>query len=167
MVVLPNDHDKKPDFDLGVLGGRLCMINYDHDCHSGIWAWEGNNNKKGSNWFKLMRIPSDSKYLAPVFLMKNGEIVLRIINEYYIMNSYSPFCFEDELTLLCRDFDYADKAVQERMDELQQHSTTTTREYNQEVKPVICEHLLSEFGPHCKSSTSQVSLQWTIELDPT
>ncbi|KAK0606604.1 hypothetical protein LWI29_001394 [Acer saccharum] len=100
MIVLPDDHDKKPDFDLGVLGGRLCMINYDHDCHSDIWAWEGNNNKKGSsNWIKLMSIPSYSKYwsipsnhnkyLAPVFLMKNGEVVLRIIHEYHIMNSNS------------------------------------------------------------------------------
>ncbi|KAK0608863.1 hypothetical protein LWI29_037172 [Acer saccharum] len=90
VIVLPDDHNKKPNFDLGVLGGRLCMINYDHDCHSNIWAWEGEgNNKKGSNWIKLMSIPSiNYKYLlAPVFLMKNGEVVLRIIREYYIMNS--------------------------------------------------------------------------------
>ncbi|KAK3188481.1 hypothetical protein Dsin_028042 [Dipteronia sinensis] len=230
MIVLPDDDDKKPDFDLGVLGGQLCMINYDHDCHSDIWAWEGNNyNKKGSNWIKLMHIPSNhNKYFAPVFLMKNGEVVLRIIQEYIRGMSYgrrrrwrcemdfqkgdknlfiynqknktvreltipykrpyyhkeitctrslvspasdagddheSPFCNETEITLLCRDLSDVFIAVQERNDELQQHSTTTTREYEQEVKP-ICEHLLSEFGPHCKSSTSWVSLQWTIELDP-
>ncbi|KAK1592618.1 hypothetical protein Q3G72_027758 [Acer saccharum] len=58
-------------------------------------------------------------------------------------------------------------AISDRMVEWQQHSTTTetTVEYKQ-VKPEICEHLWSEFGPHCKSSTSRVSLQWTIELDP-
>ncbi|KAK0607029.1 hypothetical protein LWI29_008129 [Acer saccharum] len=99
VIVLPDDHDKKPDFDLGVLGGQLCMINYDHDCHSDIWAWEGNNNKKGSsNWIKLMSVPSDSKYLgpkslapkylAPVFLTKNGEVVLRIIHEYDMLDLF-------------------------------------------------------------------------------
>ncbi|TXG71587.1 hypothetical protein EZV62_000166 [Acer yangbiense] len=228
MIVPPADHDKKRDFVLGVLGGRFCMINYDHDCHSDIWAWEG-NNKKGSNWIKLMSIPSINykHFPAPVFLLKNGEVVLRIINEYYFMNSYrrtymissnpkdekklfiynqkhktlreltipcnallshteitytrstvspasdagddheSPFFYEAETTLLCRNLSDVDIAVQERMVELQQHSTTTTTgEYKQEFKPEICVHLLSEFGPHCKSSASQVSLQWTIKLDP-
>ncbi|TXG71583.1 hypothetical protein EZV62_000162 [Acer yangbiense] len=189
VIVLPDDHDKKPDFDLCVLGGQLCMINYDHDCHSDIWAWEGNNNKKGSsNWIKLMSVPSDSKYLgpeslapkylAPVFLTKNGEVVLRIIQDYYMLFSYrerrkrrrslvspasdvgddheSSFCYKDESTslCLCRNLSDMDITVRERVDELQQHSTTTTREYKREVKPVICEHLLSKFGPHCKSSTS-------------
>ncbi|TXG71589.1 hypothetical protein EZV62_000168 [Acer yangbiense] len=236
MIVIPDDHDKKPDFDLGVLGGRLCMINYYHDCHSDIWAWEGNNNKEGSsNWIKLMSIPSYSKdwsipsnhnkYFAPVFLMKNGEVVLRILHQYHIMNSnrrrsrryvtsyekgeknlfiynqknktlreltipYNVFLSHEEITytrslvspasdagdhesfeknLLCRDLSDVekadvDKAIHERTLDLQQHSIMTTGEHKQ-VRPEICGHLLSEFGPPCKSS-SQVSLQWTIELDP-
>ncbi|TXG46421.1 hypothetical protein EZV62_028078 [Acer yangbiense] len=226
MIVPPNDHEKKPDFDIGVLGGRFCMIDYDHDCHSDIWAWEGNNNKKGSNWIKLMSIPSNNyKFLAPVFLMKNGEVLLRIIEELYmnpharrrrhVISLYpegekklfiysqkhktlreltisykeslsnkeitytrslvspasndgddleSPLCYEADF---CRNLGNVGVAARDRMVEWQQHSTTTATnvEYKQ-VKPEICEHLWSEFGPHCKSSTSRVSLQWTIELDP-
>ncbi|TXG71878.1 hypothetical protein EZV62_000457 [Acer yangbiense] len=300
MIVPPDDEVcKKPVFDLCVLGGRLCMANYDHDCHTDIWAWEG--NKKG-NWIKLMSVPclrelqSDNQYLSPVFLMNNGELLLKTIimqhykdhhgnkrrrvilfrknhfgkklfvynqkqmtfrelkityarllsreeirytkslvslardsgndNERDYNMSYSAALFrkypslsflklslhqflfgtpmncfscplvalkfshapsvidllvghqilecavydEDEITLLsldslCRDPCGVDIDVQERMFGLQQHSTRTIGKYKQEVMEEICEHILSEIGPNCKSSTSGASLQWTIELE--
>ncbi|KAL5782450.1 hypothetical protein ACOSP7_007479 [Xanthoceras sorbifolium] len=73
LIVPPDDVVcKKHGFNLCVLGGRLCMINYDHDCHTDIWAWEG--NKKG-NWIKWMSIPcfeelQSNKYLAPRVLQR-------------------------------------------------------------------------------------------------
>ncbi|KAK1592116.1 hypothetical protein Q3G72_019829 [Acer saccharum] len=83
MIVPPDELCKKHNIDICVLGGRLCMANYDHDCHTDIWAWQGN---KEGNWIKLMTIPCLSElkphnqYLVPVFFMiNNGELLLKTI----------------------------------------------------------------------------------------
>ncbi|KAK4857256.1 hypothetical protein QYF36_026151 [Acer negundo] len=88
MIVPPVDDEvcKKPVFDLCVFGGHLCMVYYDHNCHTDIWAWEGNN--KG-NWIKLMSIP----YLSPVFLMNNGQLLLKTIMKEEYMTPFADIPF--------------------------------------------------------------------------
>ncbi|KAK1592118.1 hypothetical protein Q3G72_019859 [Acer saccharum] len=98
MIVPPVDDEvcKKPVFDLCVFGGNLCMVYHDHNCHTDIWSWEGNN--KG-NWIKLMSIPCLMRipYLTPVFLMNNGhELLLKTIMEEY-MTPFAESYFKTKL----------------------------------------------------------------------
>ncbi|KAK2646861.1 hypothetical protein Ddye_022056 [Dipteronia dyeriana] len=214
MIVPPDELCKKHNFDLRVLGGRLCLANYDHACHFDIWAWQGN---KEGYWIKLMTIPCMSElrpqnqYLVPVFFMiNNGELLLKTIlkhyrktfpvekllpeNRLFIYNQthktfreleipYAHLLPRQEITytkslvlpagdagddrespVYDEDARGVDIDVQTRMFELERHSRMTG-EYKQEVKSEICCHILSEFAPNCKSSTSEASLQWTIELE--